>query len=110
MMAIPKDALIEQRVGYRIFKERTRRGLTAMVLADRAGIHRNTVYRIESGLGISVVALCRIAAALEVTLDALVPISQCVVHRSVDDVSKARKAARVNNGSTPQASLGCSAQ
>jgi transcriptional regulator with XRE-family HTH domain len=74
-----QDPALSQRIGYRIFKERERRGLTALVLARRAGIHRNTVCRAEKGFGISICALVRIAAAMEIGLDELLAFSQTIV-------------------------------
>lgn len=89
-----QDAQLYQRIGYRIFKERERRRLTALVLARRAGIHKNTVYRAEQGLGISVRALLHIAAAMEIGLDELLAFSQHVVTFS----ERPEKAAKVECG------------
>ncbi len=86
-----KDAALNQRIGYRIFKERERRGLTVLVLARQAGIHKNTVYNAEQGTGISVRALVRIAAAMEIGLDELLAFSQTLVPFS----ARPEKAAKV---------------
>ena len=75
-----QNAALTQRIGYRIFKERELRGLTAQVLADRAGLHRNTVVRAEQGRAISVPSLVAMAGAMGMGLDALLSNAQYVVH------------------------------
>lgn len=93
-----QDPALNQRIGYRIFKERERRGLTAVVLAQRARVHRNTICRAERGFGISVCALVRIAAAMEIGLDELLALSQTIVRFGNVDALRAEKAARVVYG------------
>ena len=75
-----EDRVLYQRIGYAVMKLRQREGLTALVLAERAGVHRNTIYRVESALYISVSSLCRIAGALGVGVDALISFSPSLVH------------------------------
>ncbi|HEV2133776.1 MAG TPA: helix-turn-helix transcriptional regulator [Terracidiphilus sp.] len=91
----PKDAALDQRIGYCIFKERERRGLTVMVLARRAGVHRNTISRVESGGGISVCALVRIAAAMEVGWDELLARAQFIVRCDEEDAQAQGKSVTV---------------
>lgn len=72
--------ILDQGIGFKIFQARRRHGFTVLSLARRAGLHRNTVSKAESGCGISIFALARIANALGVGLDALVPNAHTYVH------------------------------
>ncbi len=60
----------QRRMGEHLATWRKLRRLTAAQVADRAGISRHTVMRIESGQGASMENLLRVARALGV-LDAL---------------------------------------
>lgn len=62
---------LNQRIGYRVLKARQYARISALELAARASIHRNTVYRIESGMGSSLEALWKITRVLNITLDSL---------------------------------------
>lgn len=93
-----QDPALNQRIGYCIFKARERRRLTALVLARRAGIHQNTIYRAERGFGISVCALFRIAAAMDLSVDELMVISQTIVTFGNVDAARAEKARRMVHG------------
>lgn len=74
-----KDAAMEATIGARVFIWRRRRGFTVGALADRAGLHKNTVKHLENGKGCSAVSLAKIAAALRVEIASLVPKGQCIV-------------------------------
>jgi transcriptional regulator with XRE-family HTH domain len=94
-MASYVDKELYQRVGFAVMKIRERRGLTVLALAERAGMHRNSLARVESGLGTSVASLFRIATVLEVSVDALITFSQDVVQRATGCESVRPKAAKV---------------
>ncbi len=65
-----QDAMLRQRIGARVYFLRRQRGITALVLAERADLHRNTIYRIEAGLSLcSVGQIWRIARALGVEIE-----------------------------------------
>jgi transcriptional regulator with XRE-family HTH domain len=76
----PADRVMEQRIGARIIVLRERRGLTAIALARLAGLHRNTIWRLESGAACSVAALVRVMAVLEIEISDVVPDSPSLVH------------------------------
>jgi transcriptional regulator with XRE-family HTH domain len=94
-MSPHKERQLHQRIGFAVMRLRQRRGLTALVLAERSGVHRNTICRIESGLPTSVFVLSEIAEVLGVGLDALLSYSPRVVHPSSRDNLRAKKAAKV---------------
>jgi transcriptional regulator with XRE-family HTH domain len=78
-----QDGMLRQRIGARVFFLRKRRGITAFELAGRAGLHRNTIYRIESGLSLcSLVQIWRIASVLGVEIEDFVRDSPSKVHFS----------------------------
>jgi transcriptional regulator with XRE-family HTH domain len=61
-------------IGSRVREERTRVGLTQGELAERAGIHRENVNRMERGRHLpDLEVLVRVAAALEVCVADLLP-------------------------------------
>ena len=63
---------IEDRVRARLRQARFERGVTVAQLADRAGMAASTVSRLETGARrLTLVQVERLAAALEVSLDAL---------------------------------------
>jgi transcriptional regulator with XRE-family HTH domain len=64
-------ASAERRIGEHLTTWRKLRQLTAAQVADRAGISRHTVMRLENGDGVSMENLLRVARALGV-LDTLV--------------------------------------
>jgi transcriptional regulator with XRE-family HTH domain len=73
MKVSPEERQLEERIGARVAIWRDRRGLTACALADLAGLHRNTIWRLEAGIcGFSIVILWKIAAVLEVDLFAFI--------------------------------------
>jgi transcriptional regulator with XRE-family HTH domain len=61
----------QRRIGEQLATWRRLRRLTAAQVADRAGLSRHTVMRLENGEGASLESMLRIARALGV-LDALV--------------------------------------
>ena len=64
-----RDREIERRIADRIFEARRLRKMSASKLAERVGVHRNTLSRIESGDGtVTVSGLIRIADALEIDI------------------------------------------
>jgi transcriptional regulator with XRE-family HTH domain len=73
-MTHDQASAIEQRIGARMMLARKQRRMTAIELADRAGIHRNTIHRIEAGLNSCTIAnLFRIANALGIQPHELFP-------------------------------------
>lgn len=91
-----KDQRFYQRIGYTILKLRERKGLTLVVLAELAGVHRNTVVNAESGREISASSLFRIATALGVTMESLAVNAQLNVRLGDEDNPRQKKAAKVN--------------
>lgn len=75
----PEDVSMEQSIAARIFIWRRRKGITAPELAARAGLHENTILRIENGNGCSAATLAKIAAGLRVSIAVLVPKPQDLV-------------------------------
>ena len=66
-MAEDRDLLLRQ-IGMRVLKRRQELGLTQTEVADRVGIGRPNVYRIEHGKqNVTVDTLCKLADALEIT-------------------------------------------
>jgi len=64
------DAMLRQRIGARVFFLRRQRRMTALTLAARADLHRNTIYRIEAGLSFcSVGQIWRISEVLGVKME-----------------------------------------
>ena len=77
-----EDAASRQRVGARVFVLRRQRKMTVLMLAERSGLHRNTVYRIEAGISLCLVGqLYRVAQALEVGIGELFKNAPLMVHR-----------------------------
>jgi transcriptional regulator with XRE-family HTH domain len=60
------DAAIAQILGERIARYRIEAGLTQAELAERAGIGKRTVERIEAGLGVELVTLFRVLRPLKI--------------------------------------------
>jgi transcriptional regulator with XRE-family HTH domain len=80
-----EDAMLRQRIGARVFYLRRERKITALALADRARLHRNTVYRIEAGLSLcSVGQIWRIAEALGVNIEDFLRDSPSLVHSAIN--------------------------
>lgn len=72
-----------QDIGQRIRSARKARGLTAVELAERAGMHRNTLLALETGRGnIELVKLLALCSELE--LDLLVLPRQAAALRAAD--------------------------
>ena len=59
------DAAIAQILGERIARHRIEAGLTQAELAERAGIGKRTLERVEAGLGAELLTLIRILRALQ---------------------------------------------
>jgi transcriptional regulator with XRE-family HTH domain len=79
------DAMLRQRIGARVFFLRRQRRMTALALAERADLHRNTIYRIEAGLSLcSVGQIWRIAGALGVKIEDFMPDAPSLVHSAID--------------------------
>lgn len=74
-----KDEALDRALGFRIYRARTRKRWTVKQLAERAGVHLNTVARVEKGDGASITTVSRIAAALGVSAGTLIPNTQDVV-------------------------------
>jgi transcriptional regulator with XRE-family HTH domain len=66
------DRNLRQRVGSRVLKRRENMRLTALELAARAGVHRNTISRIECGQSLSIETLWRLCKVLQISLDSLI--------------------------------------
>lgn len=80
-----QDAALRQRIGARVFFLRRGRGITAMTLAAKAGLHRNTIYRIEAGLSLcSIGQIWRIAQALNVKIEDFLHDSPSLVHSAIE--------------------------
>ncbi len=78
-MTLEEEALA-RRLGRRVENLRKRRKMSCEKLAARAGVHRNTIYRLESGEGrMLVVVVTRIAAALGVTVEDLMQFAPSMV-------------------------------
>jgi HTH-type transcriptional regulator / antitoxin HipB len=66
-MAEDRDLLLSQ-IGLRVLRRRQELGLTQTELADRLGIGRPNIYRIEHGKqNVTVDTLCKLAEALGIT-------------------------------------------
>jgi transcriptional regulator with XRE-family HTH domain len=87
-----RDEPLNCRIGFNVMRARRRLGFTIPMLANRAGIHTNTLDRAEKGYGITAATLVKLAKALDVGLDELLPKSQYVVGFS----AQRKKAAKVN--------------
>lgn len=97
-----KNERLNRVIGLRILRERSQRRLTLRVLAERAGMHVNTLDNAESGRGITLLSLCRIALALQVGLDALVPLSETIVGFGESTAPEGVNAAMVVCGTSQQ--------
>lgn len=60
------DAVVAQILGERLARYRIEGGLTQAELAERAGIGKRTVERIEAGLGVELVTLIRVLRTLNI--------------------------------------------
>jgi len=74
-----KDEALDRAMGFRVYRRRSRKGWTVKHLAELAGVHPNTISKVENGGGGSVSTVSRIAAALEVSAGKLIPNTQDVV-------------------------------
>jgi transcriptional regulator with XRE-family HTH domain len=80
------DAEIRQRIGARVFFLRKSRKMTALTLAEKTGLHRNTIYRIEAALSLcSIGQIWRIAIALGVGVEDFLCDSPSSVHRPIEE-------------------------
>lgn len=68
---LKNDLDLPERISGRIQEARLRAGLSQAELASRIGVHRNSIAGWESGRDITIVNLCRIAAALGLRLKEL---------------------------------------
>lgn len=62
------DRKIERMIGAQVQLWRERRGMTALALAELAGVHRNTIYRLEAGLGCKGSLLVRVMLVLKIQI------------------------------------------
>jgi transcriptional regulator with XRE-family HTH domain len=67
-----KDLDLRRRVGFRIMKRREYMGFSALKLASLAGVHRNTISRMESGEMLSLESLWKVCQILDVTIDGMI--------------------------------------
>lgn len=74
-----EDAVLYQTIGARVFRLRQSQNMEQAELAERTRLHPNTISRIETGDGISVASLVKIAKVLGVYLWELLPHSQLIV-------------------------------
>lgn len=63
--------ILDKRIASRIRNARAELQLTQSEVCRLAGIHRNTLNRLEHGGGCSIESLYRLARALEISLDSL---------------------------------------
>lgn len=64
--------ILDKRIAVRVVKARSNLALSRCKLAKLAGVHRNTINRIERAEGCSVESLYKIARTLEISIDTLV--------------------------------------
>lgn len=70
-----------ERLGARILKQRTVRRMTALELARRTGLHRNTISRFEAGQQTaSIENVWKICSAFGITIDSLLEDRKPLVH------------------------------
>lgn len=62
----PEDERLDLRIAALIKLCRECRGLSALALAELAGVHRNTIYRLECGMGCRSSLLVRVMLVLEI--------------------------------------------
>lgn len=74
-----KHEALDRYVGFRIYRERLRRGWSMRYLAEQADVHLNTIKNAERGDGISLHSLFGVARALDLSVLALLPKGQQVV-------------------------------
>ncbi len=86
-----RDKPLNCMIGYNLMRIRRRSGIAIPVLAERAGVHKNTWNRVEGGYGVTAATLVKLASALDISLEELVPKTQYVVLFS----AKKKKAAKV---------------
>lgn len=94
-----KNTVLEERIGARIYRVRMRKRLTLQVLADRAGLHLNTVHRAENGFGATVLTLCRIAKALDVGIEIVIPDCETFVKSEQNPLSNRQHPRMIRDGS-----------
>lgn len=84
------DAMLRQRIGARIFFLRRQQGMTALDLAERSKLHRNTIYRIEAGLSLcSVGQIWRIAQVFGVEIEEFLRDSPWMVQNCAETQKRA---------------------
>lgn len=94
----PDDERFERIIGMQIQLWRERRGLTALALAELAGVHRNTIYRLECGKGCGASLLVRVMLVLEIQMKDLNTDAQPVVHSYKSAIVEYGKPARLPFG------------
>jgi transcriptional regulator with XRE-family HTH domain len=72
-------------IGAQIQLWRERRGLTALALAELAGVHRNTVYRLECGLGCRASMLVKVMSVLKLQISDFRGDAPSLVHLSFEN-------------------------
>ncbi|MHB1871741.1 MAG: helix-turn-helix transcriptional regulator [Steroidobacteraceae bacterium] len=111
------DAAIAQTLGERIARHRIEASLTQAELAERAGIGKRTLERVEAGLGAELVTLIRILRSLNATegFEKLLPelpaspIEQLKLRgKQRQRVSHARRGAPLGRGHTVRKSTSAS--
>lgn len=79
------DQGIDLRIAAQIQLWRERRGLTALELAELAGVHRNTIYRLECGMGCRSSLLVRVMLALKIEVKDFLSDAPRLVHYSAKE-------------------------
>lgn len=80
-----EDERLEQVIGARIQRWRERRGVTALALAELAGVHRNTIYRLECGMGCRSSLLVKVMLVLEIKVTDFHSDAPRLMHYSIED-------------------------
>jgi transcriptional regulator with XRE-family HTH domain len=73
------DRPLNAQIGYNVMRARRRLGIAIPILAERAGVHKNTWNRAEEGYGVTAATLVKLARALDISLEELLPKSKYVV-------------------------------
>ncbi len=77
-------------IGARVRRARLRQGLSIRETAERAGVDKNAILRLERGKGTSIATLCKVGMALRESMNVLTmpeppPEDRAAVHRAKDD-------------------------
>lgn len=89
------DEAVLERLGERLSRFRLDRNLTQADLADEAGVHKNTIFRLEAGGSTQLKNLVRVLRVLGLLdrLDALVPEPVPSPLRQLEELERRRKRA-----------------